>query len=749
MRMIKFLLVILILITNQNIKGAELILTGKVRDINTHNEIPGVNIFIKNTSTGTASDFAGRFTLKIARADLQLFITFQHIGYYAKDIRLDSLKTMRNIYLQPRVIPFKGLEIEAAGTNLEIKKDLPQAITLMGAENFEIRGFVDAGDFLRSEHSVQVDEAVSGKKTLAIRGGNPDEVMVLYNGIKMNSVYDNIFDLSLVELEDIERLEIIKGSNTTLFGAGAFAGVVNIVPKMKQDYHVRFQQRVGTYRSGNWGINFYQPINRLHASYSYKNGATRRIFAESDAEDDFMVNRSAHHSASLIYDFSDNTTQSSKNTLAAMFIKSDLNYENERDQETIDQLNQIASLKYEGDIFWLKNLNLSGAVRQLDEDQALAVNPLKHALKENRKILNDSYFINAEKIISLKLMHLLLGYQFEDAKLKFRDDYIKTSWKNAQLNRQQHGFVAITKLHAPSGSPIIPFFDLDVSLRHDRVHDEKNNRPFDNTSGFSSGITELSEKKDWNTTSVKFSANLNGSHEDLSFNSYLNYGKNIKFPTLLQQISQPYASSQLTAQPDLNPEKNSSMEFGIELTRNIKGNPTFSGWMLSGNYFKNYYENKFRMFYFPGTPVAYYDNVKDAQIGGLEVKGSIFSLQKKVTVDLGLSKYAISEPAAFPFKSDFKFTSDLKIDHAGYAFQLHFFNESEQTAWVRRSLEDFDEVTLPGYSDIDVHLTKTFEIYKFKLMLNASVRNLLNDEVELVGLALRDRRYYLTMGIQY
>jgi hypothetical protein len=34
-------------------------------------------------------------------------------------------------------------------------------------------------------------------------------------------------------------------------------------------------------------------------------------------------------------------------------------------------------------------------------------------------------------------------------------------------------------------------------------------------------------------------------------------------------------------------------------------------------------------------------------------------------------------------------------------------------------------------------------------MLNASVRNLLNDEVELVGLALRDRRYYLTMGIQY
>lgn len=748
MREIKNFITIILLIFSQLVVAEELVVTGKVRDINTHNEIPGVNIFIKDTSVGTASDFAGRFTLKIAKPNLQQLITFQHIGYYSRDIRLDSLKTLRNIYLQPRVIPLKGLEIEAAGTNLEIKKDLPQAITLLGAENFEIRGFVDAGDFLRSEHSVQVDEAVSGKKTLAIRGGNPDEVMVLYNGIKMNSIFDNIFDLSLVELEDVERLEIIKGSNTTLFGAGAFAGIVNIVPKLKQDYHIRFQQRVGTYRSGNWGISFYQPIKRLHASYSFKNGATRRVFAENDAADDFMVNRSTHHSASLIYDFSDKKVQNSKNTLAAMFIKSDLNFENERDQESIDQLNQIVSLKYEGDILWLKNLNISGAVRQLDEDQLLVVNPQKSMFKNNRKILNDSYLFNAEKIMSLKLINLLLSYQFENAELKFRDDYIKTAWQNAQLNRQHHGLVAITKIHAPGGSDFIQFFDFDFSLRYDQVHDEKNNQAFDNAAA-AMAFPELNAENEWKNSSAKFSTFLNGSHEDLNFNAYLNYGRNIKFPTLLQQISQPYFSLSKYAVPNLNPEKNSSMELGFEMTRNIKGNRTFSGWMFSGNYFKNYYENKFRMFYFPGTPIAYFDNVMNARIGGLEVRGSIFSFQKKVTVEMGLSQYNISEPAAFPFKSDFKFTTDLKIDHAGYAFQLHFFNESEQTGWVRGSLDKFYEVTLPGFSDIDLHLTKTFEVFKLKLMFNASVRNLLNDEVELVGLALRDRRYYLTMGIQY
>ena len=147
--------------------------------------------------------------------------------------------------------------------------------------------------------------------------------------------------------------------------------------------------------------------------------------------------------------------------------------------------------------------------------------------------------------------------------------------------------------------------------------------------------------------------------------------------------------------------------------------------------------------------MAFYDNVQTAHISGLEMKSSAFLFRKKVTIELGLSRYSISEKAAFPFKYDRKATADFKIDHSGYAFQLHLFKEGEQIGWVRQSSEGFVEIELPSHTDIDLHLSKAFEFGKFKLKSNVSVRNLLNNDVDMAGIALRDRRVYFTIGIQY
>jgi hypothetical protein len=61
----------------------------------------------------------------------------------------------------------------------------------------------------------------------------------------------------------------------------------------------------------------------------------------------------------------------------------------------------------------------------------------------------------------------------------------------------------------------------------------------------------------------------------------------------------------------------------------------------------------------------------------------------------------------------------------------------------------FIEVTLPKYSNIDIHLNKKFTLFGLKYFMNFSGRNLLDDDVVLQGLAIRDRRFYLTFGLQY
>ncbi|MDQ7052929.1 MAG: TonB-dependent receptor [candidate division KSB1 bacterium] len=167
-------------------------------------------------------------------------------------------------------------------------------------------------------------------------------------------------------------------------------------------------------------------------------------------------------------------------------------------------------------------------------------------------------------------------------------------------------------------------------------------------------------------------------------------------------------------------------------------------------YFQNHYDNKFRMYATANVPVLFYDNVPDARISGFELKPTLYFYRKKVSIDFGLSRYFISEKAAFPFKSEVKRTFNFTLDHAGYSLQVLWFYEGEQVGWFFTSDSGMAQVVLPEYSNIDVHLSKMFDISRMKFFINISGRNLLiGREFVLQGLALRDRRFYITLGAQY
>ena len=718
---------------------------GKIFDVNTHRAIPYVNIYVKGTQIGTISDFAGRFSLAIQKPDERMVIVIQHINYDVQEININKIKSSQDMYLQPRVLPLPEVSVEAVGEKLEIQKDIPQMISVIESKSFDVRGYVDAGDLLRTDHSIQVEEGLSGKKTISIRGGNPDDVVVLYNGIKMNSEFNNVFDFSMIDLEDIERFEVIKGSNTVLYGSEAFSGVINIVPKLQQDYSLRFQQRIGTYDSGNYGVHLYQKFNNLLGSYRFRQGGAKRYFADS-GENQSLENASKHHSANIEYVFSEGPGGIAKSSGGVTYIQSSLEYEDKRDDEKLTNSSQILGLHYTGDIFHLTNLKLSVSQKWLEEDQAISSN--MGAL--DRNIEDHSLQIHAQKTFDFKNAELLMGYQYEQAKLDFFDFRTDASWTEideaaASLQRDRHGAISILKIHAPSGSDIVQTVDFDFSYRYDFVKDklnENSNLNSPNELGSFSG-------NDWDESMLKFATLFSGYRDNYAFNIFMNYGRNIKFPTLSQLISSQLSITSSMIQPALNPEKNQSLEIGLILKRDLSHHPTIYGWEISGNFMKNYYENKIVSYFTPGIPVAFYDTVPDARISGFETKSRFFFLKKKLTLEFGLSRYSIPEKSAFPFKYDMKRTVNLIIDHAGYSFQLHWFKEGEQVGLIRQFSGYFDQTTLPEFSSIDIHLSKTFAIGKLKIFSNFSGRNLLNETVELEGLALRDRRFYFTVGAQY
>ncbi|MHA6697917.1 TonB-dependent receptor plug domain-containing protein [Chryseobacterium sp. A321] len=92
---------------------------------------------------------------------------------------------------------------------------------------------------------------VSGVQSdVSIRGGSFEQTLILINGIRMNDAQTghNSFNIP-VDLENVERIEIVKGPAARRFGNNAFAGVVNVVTRISEKDHVRIKAELGDYSS--------------------------------------------------------------------------------------------------------------------------------------------------------------------------------------------------------------------------------------------------------------------------------------------------------------------------------------------------------------------------------------------------------------------------------------------------------------------------------------------------------------------
>jgi vitamin B12 transporter len=107
------------------------------------------------------------------------------------------------------------------------------SVTIVPEENFETFQYRTVEDALRTVPGVEVQRSGSlGKlSTVRIRGANPTQVQVLIDGVRVKSVTSGDFDFADLPLDDVERIEIVRGPQSTLYGADAIGGVINVITK--------------------------------------------------------------------------------------------------------------------------------------------------------------------------------------------------------------------------------------------------------------------------------------------------------------------------------------------------------------------------------------------------------------------------------------------------------------------------------------------------------------------------------------
>ncbi|MBM7343842.1 catecholate siderophore receptor CirA [Pantoea coffeiphila] len=124
--------------------------------------------------------------------------------------------------------------VTASATEVNLK-DAPASISVITAEDIQRRPVQNLRDVLRDVPGVQLTNEGDNRKGVSLRGLNSSYTLILVDGKRVNSrnaaFRHNDFDLNWIPADAIERIEVVRGPMSSLYGSDALGGVVNIITR--------------------------------------------------------------------------------------------------------------------------------------------------------------------------------------------------------------------------------------------------------------------------------------------------------------------------------------------------------------------------------------------------------------------------------------------------------------------------------------------------------------------------------------
>ncbi|MCX7797649.1 MAG: TonB-dependent receptor [Melioribacter sp.] len=223
---------ILFLLINTVITSQTNSIKGRIINENAQ-PIFGANIVVVGTNYGDASDENGFFEIKnIPFGNYELKVSC--IGYETRRIKvnLDNNLKLLTVVLKTSVIETEQIVV-SAGKFEQKKEDLTVSTTIIQPEFINRKNYKTFDELLRDIPGVQMNlEQVSIRGSSGYSKGVGARVLAAINGIPFYSGDNGDVVWEMIPLSDIERVEIIKGPASSLYGTSAIGGVINIITRL-------------------------------------------------------------------------------------------------------------------------------------------------------------------------------------------------------------------------------------------------------------------------------------------------------------------------------------------------------------------------------------------------------------------------------------------------------------------------------------------------------------------------------------
>ena len=208
-----------------------------VKDADTGDPLPNVSIVGKGDQVHTVTDKNGKAIFVVTPG--KYFLSFSSIGYEPQEVLLDVILPVKDsvftVLLKKADKEMGEVIISSTRTDSRIE-NTPTRVEVLGAEEVEEESGVKPshiasllGDIAGIQS--QQTSAVTGNTDLRIQGLPGDYTQILRDGLPLFGGYAGSFSILQMPPLDLKQIEIIKGASSTLYGGGAIAGMINIIPK--------------------------------------------------------------------------------------------------------------------------------------------------------------------------------------------------------------------------------------------------------------------------------------------------------------------------------------------------------------------------------------------------------------------------------------------------------------------------------------------------------------------------------------
>lgn len=659
------------------------------------------NVRVTHAGGTAVSDSEG----KVAVSSRSERVSFSRLGYNdlslsLKDIAQYTIVLQRAELVHP-LIRVRELEYRSATPALDtelIYSDTNSA-TRSGADLL-----LDTSSFSSSDNRL-----LGERQTISLLGSFSRHTLVLLDGVALNAAGE-AFDFSKIPATQIERIEIIKGNSSAYAGSAAIGGIVNIVtksPLRARGLDINAHSSIGSYSMARqqYELSYLQKAWTLRVNYEH-------YFARNDFSYDAWWDPgnsySRKHNAKTADNFFLKTAfhsgkQNLEYTLGlGSFIRQlpgPINFPDLYDDSRLSGSHSYHTLKHQ----WQRG-ELRNEAQIFHQSDGSSFRNLA-----STNPLNPSHYAQAQINIGVQDR---LSWMWRQSSLEGITEYKTLTYDFTQHN--VYGSGSTTSKGERD--------NFALGLRAGQKYGLS----------FVQGYSQLSLRRDYADSEVHDSWRA---EQDFSYQASLKYRLGASYGTAfsLPSLYDMYWIGDSETMG--NPELQSEISEGYSLRAALE----HENWQVQAAYHLNEIENliQWRQIFLFGSHWKPF-NVGKARITNYELSGQ-WQLSRLLSVKGGLT---LTEAKDFSIKEDgspsatygkhlthtprLKSQLALKLADESRAVTINWNHTGEQYSTVDNLIDP-----LPGFSNLDLDLMHKFRIYRFELMLDARLANILNQRYEI------------------